>query len=53
MTLPSIVPTGYSGTAADARLAKRDNGGDLLNVSVALSVPSGTIATGIVGVVPV
>jgi hypothetical protein len=53
MTLPSIVPTGYSGTAADARLAKRDNGGAVRNVSGAVSVPSGTIATAIVGLVPV
>ncbi len=52
MTTPNIVPTGYFGNATDFNKVKRDPTGALRQVTGAVSVPSGTTATSIVGLVP-
>lgn len=52
LTLPTIVPTGYSGTAADFLRAPSDAEGCVRMVKGAVSVPSGTAHTSTVGLVP-
>lgn len=52
MTTPSIVPTGYAGNSTDFNKVKRDPTGALRQVAGTVSVPSGTAATTIVGLVP-
>lgn len=56
MTLPTIVPVEYSGTASgitnDFLKVKCDRSGAARVFSVATSVPSGTVVTTIVGLVP-
>jgi len=52
MTLPTIVPTGFAATRDDFLRVKRDSSGAVRNVRGSVSVPSGTAATTIVGLVP-
>lgn len=52
MTTPSIVPTGYLADDTDYNKVKRDTFGALRQVAGTVSVPSGTAATTIVGLVP-
>lgn len=52
MTLPTIVPTQYAGTSKDFLKVKADRSGAMrLNVGQ-VTVPSGTAATTIVGLIP-
>jgi len=52
MTTPNIVPTGFAGNSTDFNKVKHDNFGALRQVTGTVSVPSGTVATSIVGLVP-
>jgi hypothetical protein len=52
LTLPTIVPTKYAGTAADFLKAPGVRDGNVTIVAGAVTVPSGTAATSIVGLVP-
>jgi len=52
MTTPSIVPTGFAGNSTDYNKVKHDSFGALRQVTGTVSVPSGTAATTIVGLVP-
>lgn len=52
MTTPSIVPVGYNADDTDYNKVKRDTFGALRTVAGSVSVPSGTAATTIVGLVP-
>jgi len=52
MTLPTIVPTGFAATNADFLRVKKDSSGAVRNVRGSVSVPSGTAATTVVGLVP-
>lgn len=53
MTLPSIVPTGYDGTATDFTKAKADHSGATRLQPFNVSIPSGTVTSTIVGLIPV
>ena len=52
MTTPSIVPTRYLGTDADYYQAPCQRGGSVQHVHETVSVPSGTTATTVVGLIP-
>ncbi len=52
MTTPSIAPTKYSKTDADYNLAKSDKSGATRLQAGSVSVPSGTVATTVIGLVP-
>ncbi len=52
MTTPNIVPVGYAANSTDFFKVKRDPSGALRQVVGTVSVPSGTTATSIVGLVP-
>ena len=52
MTTPSIVPVGYNADDTDFNKVKRDTFGALRSVAGTVSVPSGTAAASIVGLVP-
>lgn len=51
-TLPDIVPTGYAKTTSDFLKAPRALDGSVRSIKGSVSVPSGTGATKIVGLVP-
>jgi hypothetical protein len=52
MTLPSIVPTGYAGNSTDFLRTKVDrSGADRVSFG-AVSVPSGTVVTTVIGLIP-
>ena len=52
MTTPSIVPVGYDGTTKDYLKTKVDHSGADRSAFGAVSVPTGTVVTTIVGLVP-
>ena len=52
MTTPSIVPTGFAANSTDFLKVKHDNFGALRQVTGTVSVPTGTVATTIIGLVP-
>lgn len=52
MTLPSIVPTGFAGTSKDFLKVKVDRAGTAFVNRGQVSVPSGTVVTTIVGLIP-
>ena len=52
MTTPSIVPVEYDGTTRDYLKVKEDRSGSARIYAGAVTVPSGTVATTIVGLVP-
>lgn len=52
MTTPSIVPTSYSGTDKDYLIAPGTRDGTISVVAGAVSVPSATAATTVVGLFP-
>lgn len=52
MTTPAIVPAQYNATATDYLKVKQDRSGAARMCVGAVSVPSGTAATAIVGLVP-
>lgn len=52
MTLPTLYPAGYDGTAKDFLKAPRDNGGAQRIVQGVVSVTSGTTANSYAGLVP-
>lgn len=52
MTTPSIVPTQYDGTSRDYLKVKDDRSGGARTYAGTVSVPSGTAATTVVGLVP-
>ncbi len=52
MTLPTIVPSKYTATARDFLLCKADKSGAMRLEPFPSSVPSGTVVTTIVGLVP-
>lgn len=52
MTTPSIVPTKYAATVTDFLKAKIDRSGALRTEYVTVSVPSGTTASTVIGLVP-
>lgn len=52
MTLPTIVPTGYSGTATDFLKVKRDTFGAMRIVTGEVTVPDETAAGAFIGLVP-
>lgn len=52
MTLPAIVPTGYTGTVADFLHVKADRSGAVRCNSVTLSIPAGTLSTATIGLIP-
>ncbi len=52
MTLPAIVPSGFDATVQDFTKTKVDRSGAERRVAGSVSVPSGTAATTIVGLVP-
>jgi hypothetical protein len=52
MTLPTVVPTQYAGTAKDFLKVKCDRSGAARVVSGSVSVPSGTAENAYVGLVP-
>lgn len=53
MTTPTIVPTRYLGTDVDYLNAPRTSNGMVAVVAGAVPVPSGTVATTVVGLFPV
>lgn len=53
MTLPSIVPTGFAATSADFAKAKADRSGAVRCYPFTVSIPTTTVSTTIVGLVPV
>ena len=53
LTLPDVVPTGYDGTALDFKKTKAMRDGIARLITGTVSVPSGTAATEIVGLIPV
>jgi len=52
MTTPSIYPTQYDATSRDFRKVKKDRSGALRLYTGAVTIPSGTVATTIVGLIP-
>lgn len=52
MTTPNIVPTGYTADSSAFLKVKRDPSGALRQIAGTVSVPSGTTATSIIGLVP-
>lgn len=52
MTTPNIVPTQYQAAATDFLTVKTDRSGAARVYAGTVSVPSGTVATSIVGLVP-
>lgn len=52
MTTIAIVPTGYNNNATDFLRVKQDNSGALRVVAGTVSVPNGTAADSIIGLVP-
>lgn len=52
MTTPAIVPVGFSGNSTDYLRAKVDRSGSAFTNRGAVTVPVGTVATTIVGLVP-
>lgn len=52
MTLPTIVPLEYNGTATDFLQTKNDKSGAARDYGVSVSVPTGTVTTTIVGLIP-
>ena len=51
LTLPTIYPAGYQGTATDFKACKADRSGALRMVEYVVAIPSGT-TTALVGLVP-
>ena len=52
MTLPTVVPTGFAGTADDFLKVKRDPSGAVRQVRGTVTVPNGTVAGVFIGLVP-
>lgn len=52
MTIPSILPVGYAGTTADFLKTKVDREGSVRASYGVVSVPTGTVTTTIVGLIP-
>ena len=52
MTTPSIIPTQYDGTSRDYLKVKDDRSGAARTYAGTVSVPSGTVFTSVVGLVP-
>lgn len=51
-SLPSIVPTGYSGTTADFLRTKKDTSGAMRLITGSVSIPATTASTTVVGLMP-
>lgn len=53
MTLPTVYPTGFSGTATDFTLCKADRSGALRSSAFTLTTPAVNTAATVIGLVPV
>lgn len=53
MTLPSIVPSGFAATSTDFTKAKADRSGANRTIPFTVTIPTTTVSTTIVGLVPV
>lgn len=53
MTFPSILPSGYAGTSTDFTKAKADRSGAVRIQPFNVTVPTTTVSTTIIGLVPV
>lgn len=53
MTLPTIVPVNFNGTAQDFTKVKSERSGSLRNSVFTVTVPSGTASGTVIGLVPV